>query len=109
MNGCKDPFVQYRLTEICQVIANANSRRMLEMLAAAPMTFDDLKERVDLQPNQLECATRMMMRLGLVKAYPSSRSRPTTYALADSGGGLLLLRDWMDRIAAIAGGERYSN
>jgi hypothetical protein len=111
----ENALIQYQLTKICQVIANQNSRRVLEMLAAAPMTFDDLRERIDLRPDQLRCAIEMMIRLDLVqksgggtKNARFTEVKPLTYGLA-GGGGLFLVRSWLDRIAAISVGERYSN
>jgi predicted transcriptional regulator len=94
----EDPAIQFQLTKICQVIANQNSRRMLEMLAAAPMTIGDLQERIDLRDDQLKSAAKMMTSLGLVQKSGGPRKstgvkkQPVTYKLADSG--LRLVRFW---------------
>jgi hypothetical protein len=106
----ENPSSEFQLTRICQVIANPNSRRMLEILAAAPMTLADLQERFDLRLDQVQSAAEMMVELQLLRKSggPSSiPKRPLTYELAE--GGLLLVRSWLDRIASISMGDGQSN
>jgi predicted transcriptional regulator len=74
----EDPAIQIQLTKICQVIANQNSRRMLEMLAAAPMTIGDLEERIDLEGDQLKRAAKMMISLGLAQKSGGPERQPVS-------------------------------
>jgi DNA-binding MarR family transcriptional regulator len=100
----ENPTTESQLSEICQVIANPNARRMLAILAGAPMSLRDLEERFDLTPEQLRSAAEMMVKLQLLKkSKGAKRERPVTYQLAE--GGLLLVRSWLDRIASIQVGE----
>jgi predicted transcriptional regulator len=110
----EDPAIQFQLTKICQVIANQNSRRMLEILAVAPMTIGDLQERIDLRDDQLKSAAKMMISLGLVqksggprKSTGAEKQSVVTYKLAD--GGLRLVRFWLDHIFFISAGEGHGN
>jgi DNA-binding transcriptional ArsR family regulator len=101
----KYPIIQFQLTKICQVIANPNSRRIIEILASAPLTQGDLTERVDLSPTQINSALGLMIELKLVKPMRVAAG-PITYTLAD--GGLRLVRSWLDRIASISEGTGHS-
>jgi DNA-binding IclR family transcriptional regulator len=97
-------WIEFTLTRICQVIANPNSRRVIEILAGAPMTIADLQERVDLPLGQLESALTVMQDLKLVRRVRVPPG-PTTYSLDE--GGLTLVRSWLDRIASISDGEAH--
>jgi len=104
-----NPATQSRLTNICRVIANPNSRRMLEMLAVAPMTIGDLHERIDLSVERIRDAAEMLVSLNLVQRVGGRRTssgvkkRAVTYRLAK--GGLDLVRSWLDRIASMSDAE----
>jgi DNA-binding MarR family transcriptional regulator len=100
----ENPTTESQLSEICQVIANPNARRMIAMLASAPMSLRDMEERFDLTPQQLRSAAEMMVKLQLLKKSKGANpQRPVTYQLAE--GGLRLVRSWLDRIASIQVGE----
>ena len=105
-----DPTSQVQLTKICQVIANPNSRRMLEMLAAGgPMTLADLQERIDFNRDRIKSAAEMMVSLQLLQKLGGRRASfgvkrsPLTYKLAK--GGLNLVRSWLDLIASMSVGD----
>jgi DNA-binding transcriptional ArsR family regulator len=106
--GCEmefDPhnsYHDYLLTRICQVIANPNSRRALEIVASTPQTESELADRFDVAYPQIKRALRLMTELKLVKPNLVGRRSIRIYEL--DGGGLRLVRSWLDRIASISDG-----
>ncbi|HWG07367.1 MAG TPA: hypothetical protein VG271_20370 [Beijerinckiaceae bacterium] len=98
-----NPATQSRLTKICRVIANPNSRRVLEMLAFAPMTIGNLHERIDLRVERIRDAAEMLVSLNLVQRVGGRKRQAVTYRLAK--GGLDLVRSWLDRVASMSDAE----
>jgi hypothetical protein len=92
---------QFMLTRVCQVIANPNSRRMLEIIAITPQTVSDLAERIDSSPTKINSALTLMTQLHLVKPV---RVPPGHVTYTPDDGGLRLVRSWLDRIASILEG-----
>jgi DNA-binding IclR family transcriptional regulator len=91
------------LTRVCRVIADPNSRRVLEILALSqPTTIAELEERVRADQDLLIRFLNLMIELDLVE-----RSGPyELYAI--SRGGFRLLRLWLDRVSSTSG-KGHSN
>ena len=100
-----DSYHDYLLTRICQVIANPNSRRALEIVATTPQTESELADRFDVAYPQIKRALRLMTELKLVKPNLVGRRSIRIYEL--DGGGLRLVRSWLDRIASISDGTGH--
>jgi hypothetical protein len=89
-----DPKMQLTLTRLCRILADPNSRRVIEIIASDPgMRRSALCEHFDVGPTTLDAALEPMRELGLLSGNGQIGYR-------SSIKGLSLLRSWMEFVGA---------
>jgi hypothetical protein len=90
-----DPKMQQTLTRLCKILADPNSRRVIEILASEPggMTLSALHEHFDVGSSTIITALEPMLKLDLVSGGCRAGYRSNIK-------GLRLLRSWIDSVGA---------
>jgi hypothetical protein len=100
----EDPNSNLYLTRALQALANANTRKLVELLAVAPRSVVDLCSVFDLSEKNM---TDMMKALGQAGVASQVKTRDGYVYVLDRRG-INLARSWLDRIASIIDGAGHS-
>ena len=82
------------LTRLLQALANPTTRRLIEMLAVAPLTHEDLMLQFDLTVRATEHAASILREVGLLRI--KEKKAASEYHLDERG--LALVRSWLDSV-----------
>jgi DNA-binding IclR family transcriptional regulator len=91
---------QLLLTRAFQALANANTRKIVELLAQGPRSSQELVQVLDTSHAKIRAAMQVLQTVGLVS---EGESRGETVYLFNPAG-LNLARSWLDRVNSIVDG-----
>ncbi|ABE62670.1 hypothetical protein Nham_1856 [Nitrobacter hamburgensis X14] len=91
---------QLLLTNALQALANANTRKIVELLAEGPRSSHELVQVLDSSGEKIRAAMQILQTVGLVS---EGKSREGTVYLFNPAG-LNLARSWLDRVNFIVDG-----
>lgn len=95
------------LTRALEVIASPTSRKLIELIAAAPRTMADIRKELDLADHQVTNACDILVEAGLAEIVKLDRKGRTheNELVQFDGGVLRKLFEWLERVRMIRGGS----